>query len=167
MLEVKVITGLCWYAVTGAAAVQVVLVHDPKGQWRDEALVCTDVSLSAVEVITGYCRRWSVEVAFCDAKQRLGFHDPQVWCPASVQRAAPMAWFVGTLVVVWYAWSGHAGEQAYRHRPWYKNKPTPTVADMLAACRLQLWQHWLAGSGPKTGYEEKLAWLLEYVATSS
>jgi hypothetical protein len=167
VLEVKVIKGICWYAAAGSAAVQVVLVRDPKGEWRDEALVCTDVSLSAVEVITGYCRRWSVEVAFCDAKQMLGFHDPQVWCAASVQRAAPMAWFVGTLVVVWYAWSGRGGEQAYRHRPWYKNKPTPTFADMLAACRLQLWQHWLDESSPAAGYEEKLAWLLEYVATSS
>jgi hypothetical protein len=167
LLEVKVITGVCWYTAAGSAAVQVVLVRDPQGKWRDEALVCTDVRLSAREIITGYCRRWSVEVAFCDAKQMLGFHDPQVWCAASVQRAAPMAWFVGTLVVVWYAWSGREGEQAYRHRPWYKHKPKPTFADMLSACRLQLWQHWLEECGPAVGHEEKLAWLLEYVATSS
>jgi hypothetical protein len=166
-LEVKVITGLCWYTAAGSAAVQVVLVRDPKKIWRDEALVCTDTSLSATDVITGYCRRWSVEVAFCDAKQMLGFHDPQVWCPASVQRAAPMAWFVGTLLVVWYACSGHEGAQAERHRPWYKHKPTPTFADMLAACRLQLWEHWLAESCPDADYKEKIAWLLEYVATSS
>lgn len=167
-LEIKVITGACWYATAGPQAVQVVLVHDPRGEWRDEALVCTDVTLSAAEVITGYCRRWSVEVAFCDSKQLLGLHDPQVWCAASVERAAPMAWFVGTLVVCWYALEGQYGPQAQRHRPWYKNKPTPTFADMLAACRLQLWQEWLYDeSGSQADYEEKLAWLLEYVATSS
>jgi hypothetical protein len=167
-LEIKVITGVCWYAAAGPQAVQVVLVHDPLGQWRDEALVCTDVTLSAAEVITGYCRRWSVEVAFCDAKQLLGLHDPQVWCQASVERAAPMAWFVGTLVVCWYALAGQHGPQAQRHRPWYKHKPTPTFADMLAACRLQLWQEWLhSESGSKADTEEKLAWLLEYVATAN
>lgn len=166
LLEIKVITGLCWYAAAGPHAVQVVLVRDPKGEWRNEALVCTDVTLSAREVIVGYCRRWSVEVAFCDAKQLLGFHDPQVWCAASVQRAAPMAWFVGTVVVVWYVLSGKDGAQAYRHRPWYQHKPAPTFADMLAACRLQLWQAWLAESGSAAVYEEKLAWLMEYVATS-
>ncbi len=166
-LEVKVIKDTCWYTATGPQAVQVILVHDPKGQWRDEALICTDLTLTAAEAITGYCRRWSVEVAFCDAKQMLGFHDPQVWCPASVQRAAPMAWFVGTLVVVWYALSGKDGNQAHRHRPWYQNKPTPTFADMLAACRLQLWQHWLEESSPTMDHDEKLAWLLEYLATSS
>jgi hypothetical protein len=166
-LEVKVIPGVCWYTVAGAAAVQVVLVRDPQGEWRNEALVCTDGTLTAVEVITGYCRRWSVEVAFCDAKQLLGFHDPQVWCAASVQRAAPMAWFVGALIVLWYAQAGHAGEQAQRHRPWYKNKETPTFADMLAACRMQLWQHWLLAEGRSAAEREaKLTWLLEYVATS-
>jgi len=166
-LEVKVMTGACWYTVAGAAAVPVVLVRDPRGEWRNEALVCTDVTLTPVEVITGYCRRWSVEVAFCDAKQMLGFHDPQVWCAASVQRAAPMAWFVGTLIVVWYATTGHAGEQAQRHRPWYQHKETPTFADMLAACRMQLWQHWLRAEGRSAAEREvKLTWLLEYVATS-
>lgn len=166
-LAVKVITGACWYTTAGPQAVQVVLVHDVAGQWRDEALVCTDVTLSAAEVITGYCRRWSVEVAFCDAKQLLGFHDPQVWCAASVERAAPMAWFVGTLVVCWYVQGGREGPEAVRHQPWYKNKETPTFADMLAACRLQLWQEWLDDeSASEADAEEKLAWLLEYVATS-
>lgn len=165
-LDVKVVHGVCWYSAAGAQAVQVVLVRDPQGQWREEALVCTDVTLPAALVIRGYCRRWSVEVAICDAKQFLGFHDPQVWCAASVQRAAPMAWFVGTVVVVWYAWGGKDGAQAHRHRPWYRHKETPTFADMLAACRVQLWQHWLAESGSAAESQDKLAWLVEYLATS-
>ena len=167
-LEVKTITGLCWYDTAGPRAVQLVLVRDPRGEWRDEALICTDVRLSAAEVITGYCRRWSVEVAFWDAKQLLGFHDPRVWSEWAVERAAPMAWFVATLVVCWYAESGQYGPQAQRHRPWYKGKETPTFADMLAACRLQLWQAWLkAESASGADGEEKLGWLLEYVATSN
>src|SRR5881227_3952431 len=83
-LEIKTITGVCWYDTAGPRAVQIVLVRDPQGEWRDEALVCTDVRLSAAEVITGYCRRWGVEVAFADAKQLLGFHDPQVWSELAV-----------------------------------------------------------------------------------
>lgn len=167
-LEVKVIREVCWPSAAGVAAVQLALVRDPQGKWRNEALVCTDTSLSAREMITGYCRRWSVEVAFCDAKQLLGFHDPQVWSAASVRRAAPMAWFVGALVVVWYALAGHGGQQAQRHRPWYQNKVTPTFADMLAACRVQLWGNWLnAESGSTADRDEKLDWLLEYIATSS
>ena len=84
-----------------------------------------------------------------------------------MQRAAPMAWFVATLVVLWYALSGHKGEQAQRQRPWYKQKLSPTFADMLATCRLQLWQHWFKTSGSDAATEKKWEWLLEYLATSA
>jgi hypothetical protein len=167
-LAVKCIRDVCWYTAAGSAAVQIVLVRDPAGRWRNEALVCTDGSLTAVEMITGYCRRWSVEVAFCDAKQVLGFHDPQVWSERSVERAAPMAWFVGSLIVLWYVVAGHAGKQAQRQRPWYKNKEAPTFIDMLAACRYQMWDYWLNDeSASAAARADKLAWLQEYIATST
>jgi hypothetical protein len=170
-LDVKVIRDVCWYSAAGSAPVQIVLVRDPQGKWRNEALVCTDLSLPAREVITGYCRRWSVEVAFCDGKQLLGFHDPQVWCARSVERAAPMAWFVGSLLILWYVVAGHAGDQAERERPWYKNKETPTMADILAACRYQMWENWINDEGTEggsaAGREDKLAWMLNYIATST
>ena len=132
--------------------VMVVLVRDPLGQWRDEALVATDPTVSAAFVILGYCRRWSVELAFFDSKQYLGLHDPRVWSERSVERAHPMAWFVGTLTILWYAVSGHAGAQVERDRPWYPQKVTPTFSDMLGALRLQMWQHRVYGaSGTEVG----------------
>jgi hypothetical protein len=163
-LQVKVVGPCCWYASVGQAALQVVLVRDPEGTWRDEALLSTALDLSVQEVIVGYVRRWSVEVAYADAKQMLGFHDPMVWCAASVERAHPLAWFAGSLVVLWYAEVGQHEPAAKRERPWYKHKVEPTFADMLACCRLHLWSHWLTKEPAKA--EERLAWLLEYVATA-
>jgi hypothetical protein len=163
-LRVKEVGPCCWYASAGPTPLRVVLVRDPAGQWRDEALLCTDPGLTAAEVIVGYLRRWSVEVAYCEAKQLLGFHDPMVRCPASVARAHPTAWFVGSLVVLWYARTGQYEPPAHRHRPWYKDKVTPTFADMLASCRLCLWRHWLAAE--PSGAAAKQAWLLEYLATA-
>ena len=167
-LDIKVVHGVCWYATAGRQAVQVVLVHDPLGQWRDEASGvhrCHTVGrrghyglLSAVERGGRLLRGQTV----------VGFPRSTGMVCESVERAAPMAWFVGTLVVCWYAWAGQHGPQAQRHRPWYKHKETPTFADMLAACRLQLWQEWLRGeSGSEADVEEKRSWLLEYVATSN
>jgi hypothetical protein len=164
-LQVKQIGPCCWYASAGQTPLRVVLVHDPEGSWRDEALLCGDLELSAQEVILGYCRRWSVEVAYCDGKQLLGFHDPMVWSAKAVQRAHPMAWFVGSVVVLWYTQGGQQEKQAERHRPWYKDKVSPTMADMLACCRQHLWQNWLDGEPEKR--EEKLDWLLEYIATAA
>ena len=138
-LRIQVIRGVLWYRGCKTEPVMVVLVRDPLGQWRDEALVCTDPTASAEFVLQGYCRRWSVELTFFDSKQYLGLHDPRVRSQRSVERAHPMAWFVGSLVILWYTVSGHAGPHVHRDRPWYKQKVTPTFTDMLGALRLQMW----------------------------
>jgi hypothetical protein len=163
-LRVKVIGPCCWYSSAGQRPLNVVLLRDPEGEWRDEALLSSELGLSAEEVVLGYLRRWSAEPCYCDAKQLLGFHEPRVWCAASVQRAHPMAWFVGSLVVLWYAETGRHERQAHRHRPWYKDKVSPAFADMLACLRLHLWRGWLKSEPERV--EEKLDWLLEYLATA-
>jgi len=157
----------CWPTVTGDQPVLVVLVRDPSGEWRDEALVCTNPKLSAWEIVVGYCQRWCVEVAFADAKQQLGFHDACVWKEESVERAAPMAWFVGAVVLLWYARHGGEHPPAERHRPWYRKRVT-TFADMLSSCRLALWEGWRSeGRDTCPAAKDPEAWLLEYLATAA
>ncbi len=144
-LRVQVIRDILWYRGSKTDPVAVVLVRDPLGQWRDEALVTTDPNASAAFVIQGYCRRWSVELAFFDSKQHLGLHDPRVRSERSVERAHPMAWFLESLVILWYCVEGHQGSHVERDRPWYTKKVTPTFTDMLGALRLQMWEHKIYG----------------------
>jgi hypothetical protein len=99
-LRLQVIRDVLWYRGCQTEPVVVLLVRDPLGQWRDEALVATDPSVSAAFILQGYCRRWSVELTFFDSKQYLGLHDPRVWSERSVERAHPRAWFVGTLTIL-------------------------------------------------------------------
>lgn len=164
-LLVKEIERCCWYRAMKSQLLRVVLVRDPSGGWRDEALLCSDLSLGAEEVILGYMRRWSVEVAYFESKQLLGFHEPQVWKSRSVERAHPMAWFVGSVVVLWYSEEGCRLGQARRTRPWYKHKVGPTFSDMLSSCRWHLWRSWLEEDPSRR--EEKLTWLVEYLATAA
>jgi hypothetical protein len=149
-LRIQVIRDVLWYRGCKSEPVMVVLVRDPSGQWRDEALVATDPTVSAEFVIQGCCRRWSVELAFFDSKLHLGLHDPRVWSKRSVERAHPMAWFLASLTILWYCLDGHKGSHVHRQRPWYKTKVTPTFTDMLAALRLQMWEHEVFG---ETGQE--------------
>ena len=125
-LRVQVIRDVLWHRGCKDEPVTVVLVRDPAGEWRDEALVATDPTVTATFVIQGYCRRWSVE------------------------RAHPMAWFLGSLTILWYCLEGHEGSHVHRERPWYKTKVTPTFTDMLGALRLQMWEHAIFG---ETGEE--------------
>jgi hypothetical protein len=165
-LQVKVVKGLCWPSVLQEREIEVVLVRDPEKKWRDERLLSTDVGLSAAAVILGYMKRWSVEVCYWESKQLLGLHDAKVWNEAAVQRTAPMAWFVGGLVLLWYARYGVAEEQAEMAAPWYTTKKSPTFADMLATLRLHLWRNRWETTTP----EERIAllnWLFHYISTSS
>jgi hypothetical protein len=144
-LRVQTIRDVLWYRGCKDQPVMLVLVRDMAGQWRDEVLLATDPTVTAAFVIQGYCRRWSVELCFHDSKQHLGLHEPRVWCERSVERAHPMAWFVSSLVVLWYCLEGHAGPHVERDRPWYRQKVTPTFTDMLGALRLQLWEQEIFG----------------------
>jgi hypothetical protein len=164
-LAVKVIKEVCWYPAAEQRQIQLVLVHDPVGTWRDELLLSTDVEMPAEEVILGYMRRWSVEVCYWESKELLGLHEPQVWTERAVQRAHPMAWFVGGLVLVWYAQYGQDAEQACWDRPWYTSKVGPTFADMLATMRLHLWQQsWQEGAADERN--SMLDWLFHYISTA-
>jgi hypothetical protein len=82
-----------------------------------------------------------------------------------VERAHPMALFVGSLVVLWYCLRGHEGSQVLRERPWYRDKVTPTFTDMLGALRLQMWEHKLFGeSGEEAPSPECIKRLLHTLA---
>lgn len=139
-LRLQVIRDVLWYSGSKTEPMTVVLVRDVAGVWRDEVLLATSPSVSAEFVIGGYCRRWSIEVVFFESKQLLGFHDPCVRVDKSVERSHPMAWFVQTLTILWYAGEGREGPQVQRHRPWYTGKNTPTFSDMLGALRLAHWE---------------------------
>jgi hypothetical protein len=164
-LRIQVIRDVLWYHACKSQPVALVLVRDVQGHWRDTALVATDAAVSAAFVIQGYSRRWSIEVAFYESKQYLGLHDPQVRCERSVERAHPMAWFVGSLTILWYAVAGRDGPEVRRERPWYRSKPHPTFTDMLGALRLQQWRRRLLElSGDEPPFPEVLENLIHYVA---
>jgi hypothetical protein len=164
-LRVQVIRDVLWYRGCKTEPVMVVLIRDPLGQWRDEALVATDPRVSAAFVIQGYCRRWSVDLCFFDSKQYLGLHDPRVRSERSVERAHPMAWFVESLTILWYSLKGHDGSHVVKERRWYTAKITPTFTDMLGALRLQMWEYEVFGeSGEEPPSPECIRSLLHKMA---
>jgi hypothetical protein len=164
-LRVQVVRDLLWYSGAGSEPVTLVLVRDVTGSWRDAALLATSADVSAEFVIGGYCRRWSLEVAFFDSKQSLGLHEPRVWCERSVERAHPMAWFVLSVTVLWYALTGKDGPQVHRERPWYKGKKGPSLSDMLGALRLQLWENRIMRTSEADGdAPEVLTMLLNWLS---
>ena len=130
---------------------RVVAVEALAGGRGQQAFYSTCWQAAAIEVLTWYAWRWSIEVAFHDSKQSLGFEDPQGWTRRAVERTAPMAMLLYSLIIAWFVSEGH---RYYRplQRPWYTTKSHPSFADMLATLRRaslrELVSSWgLAGQG--------------------
>ena len=130
-----------WYGALRDQPVRIVVVRDPSGRRRDEAFFCTDLTVDAAFILTGYARRWTIEVAFHDQKQFLGFEDPQNQAATAVARTAPLAGLVYDLILLWYAARLRQGRAAdWLVRPWYRSKAAPSFVDMLTALRQDSWR---------------------------
>ena len=130
-----------WYAALRDRPLRIVLVRDPSGRRQVEAFFCTDTSASAAFILESYAHRWTLEVCFHDAKQFLGFEDAQNQTRCAVQRTAPLALLVYSLVLLWYA--DHAYDTTaggWLQRPWYAKKTLPSFLDMLTSLRREGWR---------------------------
>jgi hypothetical protein len=136
---VKVVIDALWYVAARSELVRLVVVRDFPGHERDDVFVSTDPSMDAKSIIETFARRWSLEHTFHECKGKLGFEDPQNRKDHAVERTAPMALWLHTLVVLWYLATGqHSRAARQPSLPWY-TKTAPTFSDMLATLRRASW----------------------------
>lgn len=142
-----------YYASGRSRLLTIVLVRDTLGQRPDQMFYCSDLKLSAQQILATYAGRWSIEVTFENSKQLLGFEDPANRLPQAVQRTAPMALFLYSLTILWFHVEGHQHVQ-FPDRPWYKQKREPSFADILMTLRRRTWRTILCGLVPKSTLEK-------------
>ena len=141
-LETKTRNGL-YYKAGKDRLLKFALTRDAAGKRPTQIFYCTDLTMSVREVLSHYSRRWSIEVTHYDTKQHLGLEDPANRTQLAVQRTAPMAMFLYSLTVLWYAEHGHDHLQ-FPERPWYTRKSEPSFADMLTTLRRLSWEDYLS-----------------------
>jgi SRSO17 transposase len=144
-LQVKTQQAL-YYKAGGQRLLTIVLTRDLHGKRPDHLFYCTNLAWGARQILSAYANRWAIECAFENCKQFLGLEDPANRLPLAVQRTAPMALLLYTLVIVWCHVGGHRWLR-FPHRPWYTGKEEPSFADLLSALR-------------RVSYEEKTHTLL-------
>ena len=125
-----------WRSAGPTRLLRCVVVWRPDGQYPYEAFFSTDATLAAAEVLKTYSRRWPLEVTFHESKASIGANRSQPWTRAAVERTAPTALLLYSLVVLWYADHGHGSPAAaWPRRPWYLRKNSPSFEDMIATLR--------------------------------
>jgi hypothetical protein len=124
----------CYLYAMPDREVRVVAVEPLSGGRAMQAFYSTQHDASAEQVLTWYAMRWSIEQTFQNSKSQLGFEEPQGWTRRAVERTAPTAMLLHSMIVVWYARVGH---RLYRplNRPWYRSKARPSFNDMLITLR--------------------------------
>lgn len=132
-LAVKTIQAL-YYKAGKDRLLTIVLVHDLQGKRPDQMFYCTKLDWTARQILSAYSYRWSIECTFENAKQLLGLEDPANRLPRAIERTAPMALLLYSLVVVWFHQTGHRSLR-FPNRPWYPKKQEASFADLLATLR--------------------------------
>jgi DDE superfamily endonuclease len=133
VLQVKTQPAL-YYKAGGQRLLTIVLTRDLQGQRPDQMFYCTKLDWDARQILSAYACRWAIECAFENCKQFLGLEDPANRLPKAVERTAPMALLLYTLVVVWFHQGGHRFLR-FPYRPWYRRKREPSFADLLTTVR--------------------------------
>jgi hypothetical protein len=113
---------------------RIVAVEPLSSGRKPQAFYSTCHQASARQVLTWYADRWSEEETFQATKTYLGFEEPQGWTRRAVERTAPIAMLLYSLIVLWFAAAGHREYRAPK-RPWYTTKSRPSFADMLTTLR--------------------------------
>jgi DDE superfamily endonuclease len=162
-----------WYS-TGLPAVPVrwVLIRDPQGAFKPQALLCTDLDADPRKILCWFVMRWQLEVTFQEVRRHLGFETQRQWSEMAIRRTTPALLGLFSLVTVLSHGRMVQAAGAFRQAAWYR-KRHPTFADALAMVRKELWaQEWtFCGSPPATdtikvpkAYVERLTEAVCYAA---
>jgi len=132
-VAVKTIEAL-YYKAGRDRLLKIVLVRDLVGKRPDQMFYCTKLDWTVEQILSAYACRWAIECTFENCKQLLGLEDPANRLAKAVERTAPMALILSSLVVVWFHQTGHPFVR-FPFRPWYTKKREASFADMLTTLR--------------------------------
>lgn len=162
-LSFKTRQGL-YYTAGKERLLSFVLVRDNTGKRPLAIFYCTLLDWSAPQILSTYASRWSIEVAFENGKQMLGFEDPANRLPKAVQRTAPMAMLLVSLVTLWFHKEGHRHVK-FPKRPWYRKQKEPSFGDMLSTLRRLSWTElWRGAAGNDSRRKKIFAQMTEFVS---
>jgi hypothetical protein len=130
-----------WYS-TGLFAVPVrwVLIHDPRGEFKTQALLCTDLDADPKKILSWFVMRWQLEVTFQEVRRHLGFETQRQWSDMAIRRTTPALMGLFSLITLFAHRRMTQATGAFRRSAWY-HKTHPTFADALALVRKELWTH--------------------------
>lgn len=119
--------------------IRFVMVRDPEGKLRDEVFFCTDPEAHPVQIVNWVVMRWSVEVAFEDAREHLGMETQRQWSDLAIQRTTPVLLGLYSIVTWISAQLSQNEDIPINSTAWY-HKEKVAFSDCLFLVRKHIWQ---------------------------
>jgi hypothetical protein len=139
MVEIASKTAV-WYS-TGLFAVPVrwVLIRDPKGEFKTQAILGTDLDADPKKILCWFVMRWQLEVTFQEMRRHLGFETQRQCSELAIRRTTPALLGLFSLVALFAHQRMRQAASTFRRQAAWYYKAHPTFADALALVRKELW----------------------------
>lgn len=139
--EVEIVTDTAVWYHPGQPVVPIrwVLIRDPQGEFEPQALLCTDLQASPLQILSWFVRRWQMETTFHEVREHLGVETQRQWNDQAIARTTPALLSLFSLVTLMAHPFFLREAGTVRQASWYV-KEHPTFSDALACVRRQIWR---------------------------
>lgn len=137
-VEVATNTAVWYHTGQPPVAIRWVLIRDPLGQFKAQALLSTDLTLTPTQILTWFVQRWQLEVTFAEVRAHLGVETQRQWSDLAIARTTPVLLALFSLVTLMADRLRRGQPLLPRQAAWYP-KSAATFSDTLAFVRVQLW----------------------------
>jgi hypothetical protein len=131
-------TAVWYHGGLPPVALRWVLIRDPQGAFEPQALLATDPTARATDIVQWFVCRWPLEVTFHEVRAHLGVETQRQWSELAILRTTPALLGLFSIVTLCAHELLHGQPLPVRRAAWY-TKPTPTFVDALALVRRHLW----------------------------
>jgi len=139
LVELVSDTALWYHSGQPPLPIRWVLIRDPKGKFKTQALLSTDLTRTPAQMIKWFVLRWQLEVTFHEVREHLGVETQRQWSDLAIQRTTPALLALFSLVTLLAHQHARRRKLPIRQAAWY-HKAQPTFSDALALVRRQIWQ---------------------------
>ncbi len=140
VVEIASSTAVWYHSGMPVLPIRWVLIRDPKGIFKVQALLCTDLTVQPAQILKWFVMRWRVEVTFQEVRAHLGIETQRQWNDWAILRSTPALLGLFSLITLLAHRLTQRGKLPIRQAAWYV-KRLPTFSDALAVVRQHLWRH--------------------------
>ena len=138
LLEIISHTAVWYHSGLPPVPLRWVLIRDPLGEFRPQALLGTDLEVTAPQIIAWFVLRWRLEVTFQEGRAHLGIETQRQWSDLAIARTTPILFGLFSWVTLAAQVLKAGNTIPFRAAAWYP-KPLPTFSDAIALVRQRLW----------------------------